>query len=65
MEPLKPCPFCGSTDYAFTLSVGKWVVTCGNCECDGPWLPHDGKTHEQAIHAWNTRSAENDGTNEN
>lgn len=62
-EPLKPCPFCGGTqnrDLTFNNYGGTvtpdYVVCCSKCGVDGP-LFSAGHTKEEAIKAWNERSA--------
>lgn len=49
---LLPCPFCGSTNVAMTLSAAYWV-RCLECEAEGP--PHEDAEAEAAA-AWNLRS---------
>lgn len=52
LERLKPCPFCGSNNYAFLkfLKSKQEVVQCDSCEAMGPrYLGH----HKEA---WNTRA---------
>lgn len=47
-NPLKPCPFCGSTDVE-NDHTGPWWVTCQTCGCDGPTAP----TEAESAEAWN------------
>jgi Lar family restriction alleviation protein len=57
---LEPCPFCGGVATNFWNDNHEqehddepsWSVSCGDCACDGP----PGRTHAEAIKAWNKRS---------
>lgn len=60
LKPL-PCPFCGSSMDSFAgltedsfaeSSYGKFMINC-DCGVLGP----EGKTMEEAIAAWNRRTA--------
>lgn len=53
MSELLPCPFCGSSNVAMTLSTAYWVC-CLECEADGP--PHE-DAEAEAVAAWNRRAA--------
>lgn len=52
---LRACPFCGSrnitTDQLGNEARPFFVMTCGNCQADGPVEV----TEAQAAEAWNTR----------
>ena len=42
MEELKPCPFCGGTEFFVTSSTEDREgtpanITCDSCGCNGPW----------------------------
>jgi Lar family restriction alleviation protein len=61
---LAPCPFCGSTDDDLSCDVdeyGRAYVVCGNCATEGPFVVShiigSDAAIEQAIAAWNQRSA--------
>lgn len=55
-EELKPCPFCGGTDFEI-LDTGfsMWTVECANQDCQalGP-TAYGGEV--AAARAWNTRA---------
>lgn len=62
--PLRPCPFCGSDQAAFTLgeAAGKWAaVECGACGAKGPDVRANYRNeprepwHLAAAKAWNER----------
>ncbi len=52
-EPLKPCPFCGSTD----LEVLAFEVSCKVCDAIGPDPTKRVGTAEEL---WNERTAGGD-----
>jgi len=56
IEKLKPCPFCGSNNIQAneTDDLFDWVISCENCGSGFIYI----KTKEEAIKAWNTRSAQ-------
>mgnify|MGYP002626940738 CR=1 FL=1 len=56
MDDLKPCPFCGRTEFLHIdryQSDGEWwaYVECTECMTTGPV----GKSKLQAVDAWNMR----------
>jgi hypothetical protein len=57
---LKRCPFCGSVpaikDSEDKNPLYRWTVRCGNHYCPVPTIASRPE-REQAITAWNTRSA--------
>ena len=56
LPPLRLCPFCGDSVEAPSVAHGPpYVVTCGNCGCEGPWSK-DVTTPAAAILAWNERA---------
>lgn len=50
MTPLKPCPFCGSTDVDTTGNDEVWFVGCNQCEAG-----YGHSTLDSAKGQWNTR----------
>ena len=56
---LKPCPFCKSNKIIYHYSsVGKYLLHCDECECNGPYSNSDKK--EEAAKIWNDRVENND-----
>jgi len=55
-EELKPCPFCGGKCCICPVTIEEdfWVAHCMDCDCR---IWGEIKTKEEAIEAWNTRSA--------
>lgn len=57
-QALEPCPFCGAEDIRTMVGVGDgdrgYSMLCGGC---GIRQGSAGRTKEQAITAWNTRTA--------
>lgn len=63
-SPFAPCPFCQSLDLRVE-HIGDeaqpfFLVTCRNCEADGPIK----NTEAEALEAWNTRPV-TDGNGQN
>jgi Lar family restriction alleviation protein len=64
-EPLKPCPFCGSTAVCISeddTGHARWVF-CEDCECDGPPIDYRIasdctllESFEIIVNAWNKRA---------
>lgn len=54
MPEIKPCPFCGSENWAmFDCNSGRYcVLVCEDCAAQGPY----GSTEEEAKEAWNRRA---------
>lgn len=51
-EPLKPCPWCQSTNIEiWRTNLGKAFVNCNNCLGSGPYASKE----TEAIAAWNRR----------
>jgi len=69
-DKLKPCPFCdakeydckgGSIAHSVVLFMWRWkihYVECRNIRCDVNPKTLPMLTREEAIKAWNTRSAQ-------
>lgn len=51
MSELKPCPFCGSTNWSLWYDGAYYCVACVDCEAQGS----KGKTRDEAVEAWNKR----------
>lgn len=60
-EALEPCPFCGGSEIDIGGGeqgedfTGCWSCLCAKCLAEGPLWNCD--TREEAIAAWNTRTA--------
>lgn len=59
LEPLKPCPFCGSRGEMLELRLDVDVSNCWRVQCYGSSCSISGPeevSRDQAIAAWNTRA---------
>lgn len=58
-ERLKACPFCANWEVKLVADYGDaFHVECPECGCEGPYGDHG---EDQAIQAWNMRSADTGG----
>jgi Lar family restriction alleviation protein len=72
-EPLKPCPFCGSTDVEQTWTddylddvqgcYNPAIVYCGACHASGPYASRKASSRghgvvQEACDLWNARKTE-------
>ena len=56
-QDLKPCPFCGGTDFEIVdIDQGFAAVACNTCDAFGPMGPGE----EGAMAEWNERALEAD-----
>lgn len=51
VQPLRPCPFCGSADLWINSDIDPKFVVCRKCRAFGPAAP----TVTQAVEHWNKR----------